>query len=298
MSAESRYLHGFEVAERSGRTFAPVAEVVQGVTMADAYALQRKLVENRRRAGNLVVGFKGGLMSAKSLADRRVTEPLIAPLFRSGDLSSGARVDLCGYRRAAFEAKLGFVFRTSVNRQLDSVDALQSLVSAVQPVMDLPDIAYRDDKSYGAIDMVAAMISSARFVRGVPSSVDATDLNDLTVSVSRDSVALTVGKGRESLDDQWRSLLTLVNTTVRNGYAIDSGQVVITGKIGDKGDLRPGRYHIDYGPLGDIRFDVVACTATPLTSSSFATKPPTTYGEPKLPIRFWRIAGLRFSSVL
>lgn len=200
-------------------------------------------------------------MSTKSLADRRVSEPLIAPLFLSGDLSSGAELDLCGYRRAAFEAKLGFVFGARIDRPVNSIVALKAIVSAVQPIMDLPDIAYRDEKNYGAIDMAAAMISSARFVRGTRSSIDAADLNGLSVSVSRDGVALTSGKGRESLDDQWRSLFTLVNLVVANGYALESGQVVITGKLGDKGDLRPGSYRVDYGPLGDIHFEVAACTA-------------------------------------
>lgn len=261
MSAEGRYLRGFQTAAQSGRTFLPVTEVVPNVTMAEAYVLQRKLVEGRRRSGDGVAGFKGGLMSAKSLADRGVSEPLIAPLFLSGDLSSGADVVLCGYRRAAFEAKLGFVFGARIVHPIESLTALKSLVSSIQPVMDLPDIAYRDEKNYGAIDMAAAMISSARFVRGARSSIDAADLNELTVLVSRDGAALTSGKGRESLDDQWRSLLTLVNRVVAHGYTIDSGQVVITGKIGDKGELQPGSYRVDYGPLGDIRFAVVACSA-------------------------------------
>lgn len=260
MSGEGRYLRGFQTAERSGRTFPPATEVMPSITMTEAYILQRRLVDGRRRSGDRVVGFKGGLMSAKSLADRGVTEPLIAPLFLSGDLSSGAELDLCGYRRAAFEAKLGFIFGARIDRPMNSIDALKSIVAAVQPIMDLPDIAYRDEKNYGAIDMAAAMISSARFVRGKRSSIDAADLDGLTVSVSRDGVALTRGKGRESLDDQWRSLFMVVNLVVANGYVIEAGQIVITGKIGNKGDLRPGSYRVDYGPLGDIHFDVAACT--------------------------------------
>ena len=218
-----------------------------------------------------MVGFKGGLMSAKSLADRGVTEPVIAPLFRSGDIVNGAAVNLCGYRRAAFEAKLGFVFGTPVERPLDSVVALKSLVSGIQPVMELPDIAYRNDKNYGAIDMTAAMISSARFVRGPIASPQSIDLNELLVSVSRDGVTLTHGNGRESLDDQWRSLLTLVNLIVANGYFIKSGQLVITGKIGDKGELRAGRYEIDYGALGEIRFNVIACSPAPAVNADGST---------------------------
>jgi hypothetical protein len=34
---------------------------------------------------------------------------------------------------------------------------------------------------------------------------------------------------------------------------------VITGKIGDKGDLPKGNYRADYGPLGAVTFRVVDC---------------------------------------
>lgn len=256
-SAMSRYVEGLAAAERTGARFTPATEAVPGVTMEQAYALQARLIAERRARGDQAAGFKGGLMSAKSLADRGVAAPLTGVLFQSGE-SSGAFA-LCGYRQAIFELKLGYVFKAPVRRRVASVGELRSFVSAVQPVIELPDIAYRNPDAYGAIDMVAANITAARYVRGGPSPPDVTDLDALRVRIERDGVQLASGLGRESLGGQWESLLTLVNLIVDRGGAIEPGQFVLTGKIGDKGSVDPGVYTAEYGPLGVVRFQVTSC---------------------------------------
>ncbi len=202
-------------------------------------------------------------MSAKSLADRGATEPLIGSLFTSGDLSSGAEVNLCGYRRAAFELKLGYIFRSPVTEKVATVDNLAALVDSVQPIVELPDIAYRDDKTYNAVDMAAANISSARFVRGTARPLGTADLDNLSISLTRDATPVASGTGRESLGSQWESLRTVVNLVIANGGRIAPGEIVLTGKIGDKGYLIPGRYSADYDSLGALHFTVRKCAGRP-----------------------------------
>ncbi|MET0271868.1 MAG: hypothetical protein ABW360_02650, partial [Phenylobacterium sp.] len=225
--------------------------------LPDAYGLQRRLVAERLARGDRISGYRGGLMSAASLSARKVSEPLTGVMFAS--MESTGQVSLCGYRRANFELKLGFVFKAPVRKPVKDVADLRGLVGAVQPVIDLPDIAYRDPNAYGAVDMVAANISSARYVRGQPRPANDLDLDALVVTFERDGVRLARGLGRESLDGQWGSLLTLVNLRLREGGRIAPGQFMLTGKIGDKGTVTPGHYRADYGPLGVVAFEAVAC---------------------------------------
>jgi 2-keto-4-pentenoate hydratase len=207
-------------------------------------------------------------MSAKSLAERGATEPLIGSLFSSGDLSSGAEVNLCGYRRAVFELKIGYIFRSPVTEKQATVDDLAALVDSVQPIVELPDIAYRDDKTYNAVDMAAANISSARFVRATARPLGTIDLDNLRVSLSRDATRVASGTGRDSLGSQWESLRTVVNLVIANGGRIAPGEIVITGKIGAKGDLLPGYYSADYDALGALNFTVSKCASPPWVSPS------------------------------
>jgi 2-keto-4-pentenoate hydratase len=237
------YLPRFAAAERQSRPFAPITATHADTTMAEAYRLQRRYVALRRRAGDRVAGYKGGLMSQASLAGRGVREPLVGVLFAAGSADGGATVSLCGYRRAAFELKLG-------HRD-----------GQVLPVIDLPDIAYRDPDHYGAVDMVAANISAARYVRGVAQAAEGRDLDALRVTLSRDGQTIASGVSGESLGGQIASVATVRDLAVRAGYAPRPADLIVTGKIGDRGWLLSGRYVADYGALGRVAFTVAACAA-------------------------------------
>jgi len=257
---ENPYLQEFWRSEAEGRTFPPVTELMPQLSLQDAYGLQKRIVSARLAKGDNIAGYKGGLMSAASLAARHVTEPLTGVLFVSGDSRDGAQISLCGYRRAGFELKLGYVFAREVRARIESLDELRTLVAEVQPIVDLPDIAYRDDKTYNAVDMVAANITAAYFVRGIARSAGTIDLDALNVTLKRDGVEIARGQGRESLGAQWESLRTVANLVTANGGRIAAGQIVITGKIGNKGDLMPGTYSADYESLGGTTFTVARCS--------------------------------------
>ncbi len=258
-SPMASYLTEFQRAETNSNTFSPITDFSHNASIGEAYRVQKRIVAYRLANADRIAGYKGGLMSAKSLSDKGVNQPITGVLFSSGALASPATAKLCGYRRAAFEMKIGYVFGATVRTPVATVDQVKALVSAVRPVVDLPDIAYRDENTYGAIDMIAANISSSRFVEGAPTKPNAIDLDALTVSMTRDGAPVTRGTGKDSLGDQWESLRTLINIIVANRGQIDKGWIILTGKIGDKGTATPGRYIASYGPLGEIQFQIQAC---------------------------------------
>lgn len=259
-SPATDYLKGFRQAEARSKIFSPITDFSRGISIDQAYQIQKRIVTYRLASADRVAGYKGGLMSAKSLSDKGVNQPITGVLFSSGALASPATANLCGYRRPAFEMKIGYVFGATVRRPVATVDQVRALVSAVRPVVDLPDIAYRNENTYGAIDMIAANISSSRFVEGAPIKPDAINLDALMVSMTRDGAPVTRGAGKDSLGDQWESLRTLINIIVENRGQIDKGWIVLTGKIGDKGAVVPGHYIAGYGPLGEVQFQIQACT--------------------------------------
>lgn len=243
-SGDRNYIARMTAAERAGVPLTPITASRPAISIAQAYRLQQRYVRERLRAGGHVAGYKGGLMSAASMAGRGVDEPLVGVLFADGRADADGTVSLCGYRKAAFELKLGHEN------------------GHVLPVIDLPDIAYRDPAHYGAVDMVAANISAARYVRGAAQPTGGRDLDALRVTLTRDGQPVTSGTAGESLNGQDASVEAVKALARRAGYAPRPADLIVTGKIGERGWLLPGRYIADYGRLGRVAFTVTACATS------------------------------------
>ena len=252
------YVAGFLAAESAAQSFAPITAGRPAATLGEAYEVQGRIIARHRARGDRVAGYRGGLMSQASMAGRGVSAPLVGVMFASGRARSGGTVSLCGYRRAALELKLGFVFGKPVRSEA-GLSRLGDAVANVVPVADLPDIAYRDPDHYGAADMVAANITAARYVVGASHRVAGVDLDALKVSLTRDGEPVTSGLGRESLGSQWGGLRAVARQVLATGRTIRPGDLVMTGRIGARPWLTPGRYQADYGPLGDVDFTVEPC---------------------------------------
>ena len=251
------YVTEYMAAAQAVRPFRPVTSFDPGIGLDQAYAIQHRIVEGQLAAGDRIAGYRGGLMSQASMRQRGVGEPLVAVQFRSGRLASPATLSLAGYRHAALEVKLGFLFGRDLPPGPLTPEAVRAAVRSVVPVIDLPDIGYADPAHYSAADMVAANISSARFVIGKPARCCA-NLDQETATLTRDGIALTHGTGRDSLGDAWGSLATIVQLARAQGYRIRRGDILLTGKIGDKVDVQPGDYAAHFGTLGDVHLTVVA----------------------------------------
>ena len=244
------YLVQYRAAEEAHRPFTPITAFDPATTLDQAYAVQHRLIE-----GNRIAGYRGGLMSAASLRQRGVGEPLVGVQFAAGRHVSPATIRLGSYRHPAIEVKIGFVFGRDLAPGDISIASLRKVVKAVVPLIDLPDIGYADPLHYSAVDMVAADISAASYVEGRRTR-RCTDLNRESMTLTRDGVTVTRGQGADSLGDVWQSLRTLVLLAERHGYAIHRGDIVLTGKLGGKVDVSEGRYVAAFSCLGSVAVEL------------------------------------------
>lgn len=251
------YVTEYLAAAQAVRPFRPVTSFDPGIGLDQAYAIQHRIVERELVAGDRIAGYRGGLMSQASMRQRGVTQPLVAVQFRSGRRTSPAALSFAGYRHAALEVKLGFLFGRDLPPGPLTPETIRAAVRSVVPVIDLPDIGYTDPAHYSAADMVAANISSARFVIGKRVRCCA-DLDQESATLKYDGKVLTHGVGRDSLGDALASLATIVKLARTQGYKIRRGDIVLTGKIGDKVDVQPGSYTAHFATLGDVRLAVTA----------------------------------------
>ena len=74
--------------------------------------------------------------------------------------------------------------------------------------------------------------------------------------MSRDGEVINEGSGSDILGDPWKAALWLVNNTLRQGWVLEPGHVLLTGGMGKMLPAIQGKYVADFNKLGRISFNV------------------------------------------
>lgn len=229
------------------------------IDLAGAYQIQNKYVM-RLAQNDRVAGFKAGFTSKKAQEAWGVSEPVAGVLFASGTVQSSPSpvIDLSNFKRLLIETEFGFEMETAITHPVAQAAELKGKVRVVRPMIELPDAGFEDMKKATGLDLVAANVVASHFIVGPSKDPGALDLNQLTVTLTKDDKQINRWEGVKADDEQWENLRWLVNKTIENGYTIEPGNIFITGARGKLLPGLPGKYVADFGELGTISFEVRA----------------------------------------
>ncbi|MGE0387153.1 MAG: 2-keto-4-pentenoate hydratase [Gammaproteobacteria bacterium] len=231
----------------------PLASQLQpGLDVTAAYRIQSRFVLEKLR-GARVAGFKAGLTSRAAQQRFGLDRPFAGVLYPGGALPGGRAVDTRRFPGLTLEIEIGYVVDRDITAPVHDIAALRPLIRAVVPAIELPRIRFRTPQALTGVDIVAANGGSALFVTGDPLPADALDrVDDLTVTLSRDGTPVAQGRGDAALGNQMHALRWLINQTLKLGWAIEAGQLFITGALAAPLPVEPGAWRADYGGLGSI----------------------------------------------
>jgi 2-keto-4-pentenoate hydratase len=227
-------------------------------TVEKAYQIQRlaldQIIHTLRP-----LGFKAGLTSPASQQQFATTQPIAGVLLPGSAVvanEDGYQVLIKSFRKPILEAELGYRLTRRVNAPLPDVAALKAIVGEIAPVIELPDLATAGKDTPTALDLIATNVGAKRVIAGPGRAPSLTDPNAIHVDVYREGELVTTGNGRDVSGDQWQALLWLVNRTVQSGWAIEPGQLLITGSMGKSVPLQTGLYVADFGHFAHFEFSV------------------------------------------
>src|SRR4051794_17479924 len=104
MTAEELHNRARSVlADRDARQPGRSAGLVSGLTIAQAYALQRAVADLRERRGESVMGYKLGCTSPAIQEQLGIGQPILARLFDSGFSPDGSRLPHARFANLAIE---------------------------------------------------------------------------------------------------------------------------------------------------------------------------------------------------
>lgn len=223
--------------------------------MTMAYRIQTAFVK-KKLVNDKIAGFKAGLTSKPGQQRFGVSSPVAGVLFESGLLSDLAVVDRSNFHQLMLETEIGFIIGTSITEPVEDQATFQKSIKAIVPIVEFPDLGFTDISKLRGVDIVAANVTARKVIIGKPKTIDTFEINDLDVTLSLEGERINTGKATDALGDQWKAAMWLANTMIEQGWALEEGQVLITGALGKMLPAKPGGYVAEYGDLGRISFKV------------------------------------------
>lgn len=233
----------------------PLTEARPEMTAAEAYAVQRRLVELLQADGEGdIVGYKLGLTSRAMQEQLGIDQPDYGPVLAGGVHPDGVEVDLGRLIQPKVEAEIAIVLDAPLaGPHCTALDVRRAAAGAVAAV-ELIDSRVADWRIRLADTIADLASSSAIALSSVLVPLDGFDPRLAGVVLTRNGELVATGAGAAALGDPLHAVAWLANTLHPLGVTLDAGHVVMTGALHAAVPLAAGdvfRAEFDWlGPVG------------------------------------------------
>lgn len=241
-------------ADRTHTPFLDILRINPILSERALYGIQKRFVALKRKQGATIAGYKGGFVPQA---------PIGGVLFKFGLLTGSPTIDRSNFQNLLVEAEIGFRLCHARLLPFKNIEELKQATCGVFPAIELPDAAFsnlgelRKDFSHLRRLLIPTNMASSHLLIGNSVSPLGIDLDRLDVRVTHNDTQLGFRDGRKSSDDIWLRVLWTVNRFVlQHGYRLEPEHIIIPGALTGLHPGKPGHYHIDYGSLGTVEFDV------------------------------------------
>ncbi|GAA1720559.1 2-oxo-hepta-3-ene-1,7-dioic acid hydratase [Isoptericola hypogeus] len=224
-----------------------------GMTVADAYAVQRTWRDRGVARGRRVVGHKIGLTSKAMQAATGITEPDYGVIFDDMVLESGSVVEHAAFSNVRVEVELAFVLAEPLAGPGITVTDVLRATDRVVPALEILD-ARVEMPGRTIVDTIsdnAAM--GAMVLGGRPVRPDDVDLRWVSALLYRNETIEETGVAAGVLGHPAQGVAWLANKLAAHGDSLAAGETILSGSFTRPTWVHPGdTVHADYGTLGAV----------------------------------------------
>jgi 2-oxo-hept-3-ene-1,7-dioate hydratase len=246
-------------AEKDKQRIRPPSAQYPGLTIEDAYAIQRRWVEIKVSEGNRIKGHKIGLTSRAMQRQANITEPDYGALMEDMFYSDGAEIPMARFIQPRLECEVGFVIGRRLKGPNCTIFDVLSATDYVVPTAEIVDgRAHRidpdTDKPRTVLDSIADNAGNAALiVGGRPMRPMDVDLRWVAALCYRNNIIEESGVAAAVLNHPANGVAWLANKLAPFDIALEPGQFVLGGSFTSVVEARAGdTFHVDYGPFGSI----------------------------------------------
>jgi 2-keto-4-pentenoate hydratase len=241
-----------EAAERDRVAISPLSGRPEGLSLAQAYAVQSAVMGRRLAGGAQLVGHKVGLTNVAMQKQLGVDEPDFGRLLSDMEIAADGTVALGELIAPRIEPEIAFVLGRDLVGPGVTVEDVLAATEAVAPALEIIDSRIADWK-ITLVDTVADNASSSRFVVGPRRAVGTLELAALEGRLEVDGTVVGSGMGSAVLGDPAAAVAWLANTLATFGESLSAGEVVIPGALCASVPLVAGStFRAEIGELGSV----------------------------------------------
>ena len=224
-----------------------------GMTIDDAYAVQRLWAERRVEAGHRIVGRKIGLTSKVMQVATGITEPDYGVIFDDMVIETGASVEFDRFSNVRIEVELAFVLAKPLEGPNTTLDDVLDATAHVLPALEILN-SHIEMQGRTIVDTISDNAAMGAMVIGSrPVTVDEVDLRWVSALLSRNDTIEESGVAAAVLGHPARGVAWLANKLAQHGQGLGAGEIILAGSFTrpmwvERGDT----VHAEYGPLGAI----------------------------------------------
>ena len=243
-------------AEKSGEQIPTLTSIHSGMTLEDAYAIQKKWVEMKVATGRKAVGHKVGLTSKIMQEAFGIDEPDFGVLLDDMIFNSGDNLPIEKFIEPRIEVEVAFVFKEDLDLENISHESILSSTKHVIPAMELIDFRTNgsDPENKRTVkDTIADNAANAAVIKGERAFPLGTELDKISATLFKNGEKVTEGSASAILGHPLNSMSWLLNKYKSIGRTIKEGQLVLAGSFTAPIPVQKGdEVEADFGEFGKV----------------------------------------------
>jgi len=241
-------------AELKSIAIDPLTATHPNMTVADAYAIQRVVMEDRVTAGNAVIGKKVGLTSKAMQNFLQVSEPDFGHLHTDMLFDEEFAIPVSRFIQPKVEAEIAFVLSEDLKGPgVTMLDVLRCSAGVI-PAFEIIDSRIANWK-IKIQDTIADNGSSAGLVLGsklIP--VDAINLKHVGLVLEKNGAILETAAGAAVMGHPAQAVAWLANALGNMDLPLRKGEIILSGSFTKAFEVKKGDcFMATFGGIGSVK---------------------------------------------
>ncbi|GHV52708.1 2-oxo-hepta-3-ene-1,7-dioic acid hydratase [Deltaproteobacteria bacterium] len=246
-------------AERTRTQTRQISLENPGMTIEDAYQVQKAWVDLKLAEGRTVKGHKIGLTSKAMQMTANISEPDFGVLLDDMFFPEGSDIPFERFIVPRVEVELGFMLNKALHGPNCTLFDVLSATEYVIPALEIIDARIERVDAETKItrkvfDTISDNAANAAVVMGGrPVRPMDMDLRWVSALCYRNGQIEESGVAAAVMNHPAKGIVWLVNKLSQFGVCLEAGEFVLAGSFTRPLDIVQGdTFHVDYGPMGSI----------------------------------------------